>query len=75
MATRSGAVPEILEDGRQGLLVPPGSATALYEAVIKMLSAETDGQEYGRQAQLQVLSQFAPHREVEAYLEVYQKCF
>ena len=74
-ATRSGAVPEILEDGRQGLLVPPGSATALHEAIIKMLSAETDGQEYGRQAQLQALSRFAPHREVEAYLEVYQKCF
>ena len=75
VATRSGAVPEMLEDGKQGLLVPPGSATALYEAVIKMLSAETDRQEYGRRARLRAISQFAPHREVEAYLEVYQKCF
>ncbi len=74
VATRSGAVPEMLEDGKQGLLVPPGSATALHEAVIKMLSAETDKQEYGRQARLRALTHFGPHQELEAYLEVYREC-
>jgi glycosyltransferase involved in cell wall biosynthesis len=75
VATRSGAVPEMLEDDKQGLLVPPGSATALHEAIVKMLSLGTDREEYGRQARIRALTQFSLHREVEAYLEVYQECF
>jgi L-malate glycosyltransferase len=75
VATRSGAVPEMLEDGKQGLLVPPGSATALYEAIVKMLSPGTDRQQYGQEARIRALTQFAPHGELEAFMEVYQECF
>jgi glycosyltransferase involved in cell wall biosynthesis len=75
VATRSGALPQMIEDGKQGLLVAPGSAIALYEALMKMLSAESSRQHYGQQAQSRVLTQFAPQREVEEYLEVYWECF
>ena len=37
VATRAGAVPELIEDGKHGLLVQPGTATALCEAMLKML--------------------------------------
>jgi glycogen synthase len=33
IATRVGGVPEVVEDGVNGLLVPPGDAAALAEAV------------------------------------------
>ncbi len=75
VATRSGAVPEMLEDGKQGLLVPPGSATALYEAIVKMLSPGTDRQQYGQEARIRALTQFTPHAEMEAFMEVYRECF
>ena len=75
VATRSGAVPEMLEDGKQGLLVPPGSATALFEAIVKMLSLGTDRRQYGQEARIRALTRFAPRAEMEAFVEVYWECF
>lgn len=74
VATRSGAVPEMIEDGKQGFLVQPGSATELCEALVRMLSADAAKQHYAQQARARVLTQFAPYQELEAYLEVYHAC-
>ena len=74
VATRAGAVPELIEHGKHGLLVQPGSATDLYEALAKMLDAGTGKQKYGKQAQKRVLAEFAPQRELSAYWEIYQEC-
>jgi L-malate glycosyltransferase len=74
VATRAGAVPELIEDGKHGLLVQPGSATELCEAMLRMLDTNTDKQQYGKQAQERVLTKFAPQRELAAYWEVYQEC-
>ena len=74
VATRAGAVPELIEHGKHGLLVQPGSATDLYEALAKMLDAGTGKQKYGKQAQKRVLAEFAPQRELAAYWEIYQEC-
>jgi L-malate glycosyltransferase len=73
VATRAGAVPELIEDGKHGLLVYPGSATELHEAMIKMLE-NTNRQEFGNQAQQRVLSEFVPQKELGAYWEIYQEC-
>jgi L-malate glycosyltransferase len=74
VATRAGAVPELIEHNKHGLLVSPGSATELCEAMIKMLDDDTTRQEFGKQARQRVLTKFAPHKELEAYWEIYQEC-
>jgi glycosyltransferase involved in cell wall biosynthesis len=74
VATRAGAVPQLIEDGKHGLLVQPGSATELCEAMLKMLDDDTNRQEYGNLAHQRVLNEFAPNKELEAYWEVYQEC-
>jgi L-malate glycosyltransferase len=74
VATRAGALPELIEDGKHGLLVHPGSATELCEAMIKMLDDNTNRQEYAKQAQQRVLSEFVPQRELEAYWNIYHEC-
>ena len=74
VATRAGAVPELIEHGKHGLLVQPGSATDLYEALAKMLDAGTGKQKYGKQARKRVLAEFAPQRELAAYWEIYREC-
>ena len=74
VATRAGAVPELIENGKHGLLVQPGSAIELCEAMLRMLDDDTNRQQYGKQAQQRVLTEFAPERELEAYWEIYQEC-
>src|SRR6266496_3334161 len=71
VATRAGAVPELIENGKHGLLVQPGSATELCEAMLRMLDTNTDKQQYGKQAQERVLTEFAPQKELESYWKVY----
>jgi glycosyltransferase involved in cell wall biosynthesis len=74
VATRVGAVPELIEDGKHGLLVQPGSAIELCEAMLKMLDDDTNRQLYGKQARQRVLTEFAPQKELEVYWEIYQEC-
>src|SRR6266571_8857646 len=71
VATSVGAVPELIENGKHGLLVQPGSATELCEAMLRMLDTNTDKQQYGKQAQERVLTEFAPQKELESYWKVY----
>ena len=53
VASRVGGIPEVVEDGRAGLLVPPRSPEALAEAILRLWNdrglARRLG-EYGRQA-------------------------
>ena len=37
IATRVGALPEFIEDGVTGTLVPPGNIPALYRAILEKL--------------------------------------
>ena len=74
VATRAGAVPELIEHNKHGLLVHPGSAIEFYEAMIKMLDDDTKRREFGKQARQRVLSEFAPQKELESYWKIYQEC-
>ena len=50
VATAIGGNIEVVENGKTGLLVPPGDADALAEAMIKILSDAGLRREMGRQA-------------------------
>ena len=65
IATRVGGVPEVVEDGVNGLLVPPGDAAALAEAVRQFFA---DGALRGRlrAAAAPSVERFAPDTIVDA---------
>ena len=51
VATRVGAIPEVVEDGKTGLLVEPRDERALADAIVRMLSSEERLAEMGRNAE------------------------
>jgi glycosyltransferase involved in cell wall biosynthesis len=50
VATRTGGTPEAIDEGRNGLLVPPGDAAAVAVAVARLMDDSSLYERLGRQA-------------------------
>ena len=73
VAFAAGGVPEAVADGDTGLLVEPGNASALAEAVILLLDDPNWRQQLGAAAAERTRTQFSPDRMVDAYIELYRE--
>jgi glycosyltransferase involved in cell wall biosynthesis len=74
VATSVGGIPEIVEDGRHAMLVPPGDAAALAGAIGRLLGDPTERLRLGAEAAARQAAQFSfdeMTRRVESlYLEL-----
>ena len=59
VAFRSGAVPEIVSDGRTGILVAPGDTHAMADAILGLLDEPDRARQMGRAGQPRVRERFA----------------
>jgi len=73
VGTRAGGVPEIIEDGRTGLLCPPGDAGALATALASILSNPEAARAMGGRARERIESRFSVDTMVDGNLEVYRE--
>lgn len=71
IATAAGGVPEIIEDGVSGILVPPKDAQALADAILKLLSDRGMAHRIGLAARQRVEERFSAQRYVAATHKVY----
>ncbi|MFM9608335.1 glycosyltransferase [Streptomyces niveiscabiei] len=75
MANTVGAVPEMITDGREGLLVSPaGSPQALRDALLKALHEPDAAATRAERAREAARTRFAPEREVRELTAVYEAC-
>ncbi|MCL4813439.1 MAG: glycosyltransferase family 4 protein [Vicinamibacteraceae bacterium] len=72
VATSVDALPEIVEQGSTGLLVPPADASALAAALATTLSAPDRGAAMGEAGYARLLAHFTVDRMVEATMGVYR---
>lgn len=73
VATRVGGIPEIVRDGDNGILVPPGDSLAIEEAVIRLLKDRSARVRLGRRGRLLVEKEFGLDHMVEGNLQVYRE--
>src|SRR5579859_1113377 len=73
-ASRAGALSQMIEHGKEGLLVRPGSATELCEAIMQVLSDANASRKFGEKAKERVLTYFTMERELDEYMQVYREC-
>jgi glycosyltransferase involved in cell wall biosynthesis len=70
VASRAGAMPELIRDGESGLLVPPGSARGLEGALGRLIEAPGLRAQLGEGARRRA-RELTPESELEAWLETY----
>jgi glycosyltransferase involved in cell wall biosynthesis len=69
VATNAGGVPEIITDGKTGLLVEPKDPTALAAAILKILKDDTHGISLGRTARAEALQKYNIARSAAKLIE------
>ena len=72
LATAVGGVPEMVENGDNGLLVPPGSADQLAQATIALLQDEAKRREMGENGRLLVEQKFNIQRQAAELALLYR---
>ncbi|MEM4406528.1 MAG: glycosyltransferase [Candidatus Methanomethylicaceae archaeon] len=73
IATSSGGIVDAVENNQEAILVPPGDASALADAIAKMLEEPQRLQSMGRAAQARARSLFSVQRYVRETIELYEK--
>jgi glycosyltransferase involved in cell wall biosynthesis len=67
IATRVGAVPEVLRDGETALLVPPDDPAALAAAIERVLAEPEQARRLAAAGRRDVLERFAPERSLASF--------
>ena len=72
VATRSGGIPEIVDEGVTGRLVPPGNPTALADAIHDLLEDRSRSERMGSQGSQRIERFFTISTWVDALSDVYR---
>jgi glycosyltransferase involved in cell wall biosynthesis len=75
IATAVGGIPEMIEDGVTGLLVPPADEQALATALTRLVAKPDFSKKLGRSAQQRVAERFRPEEQLDAITEVVARGF
>ena len=73
VATRVGGIPEIVQDGRNGLLAEPGNAEDLAEKIMRLLKDRELAARLGRQAREDCTRRYNPEAIARETLDYYKE--
>ncbi|MEW6083845.1 MAG: glycosyltransferase family 4 protein [Chloroflexota bacterium] len=73
IATPAGGTKDIIEDGKNGMLVNVNDANMLAKNILELLDDREKRESLGKSAREFVISKFKPEQELTANLEVYRK--
>ena len=72
IGTRVGGIPEVVEDGESGVLVPPESPESLAAAILDLLGDPTRRALLGENGRKRFQAQFSVNRMAEQMITIYQ---
>ena len=72
IASKAGGIPEVVEDGQTGYLVPPGDVAAMAERALRILDDPAEHERLKQQAASRAL-EFAADKVVPRYEALYEE--
>ena len=75
IATTVGGIPEMIDDGVNGLLVPPGNEKAMSEAILRLIREPELRHKFARAGRERVAEYFTPAQQIAALTEIVGKGF
>ena len=72
VVTPVGAIPEVISDGREGLIVPVGDVPALQTALLRLVKDKMLRTRLGAAAQQRCIAEFDIERSAQQYLDMYE---
>ncbi|MGH7790789.1 MAG: glycosyltransferase family 4 protein [Thermodesulfobacteriota bacterium] len=72
IASRSGGLVDIVQDGKTGFLIPPGNVDLLTEALLKLLSNRELAEKMGRAGHDVAIAQFSEATFVDKIIHLYE---
>ena len=73
VSTTAGGTPEVVEDAVTGVLVPPGKAAQLTEALLRLAKDPALRRRMGEAGRARALERFTEERMLEGTAEVYRE--
>jgi glycosyltransferase involved in cell wall biosynthesis len=73
VASNVGGIPELLEEGRTGLMVPPNAPDELEAALLALANDPERAREMGQAGRERLLKEFSLERTLGAYEELYRE--
>ena len=73
IVTNSGGSPELIEQGKSGLIIAPGSSRAIADAISQLYADRDNCRRMGEEARQRIQRDFHTSRTVEQTLSVYQE--
>jgi glycosyltransferase involved in cell wall biosynthesis len=74
VASNVGEIPLLLDHGKAGILVPPGSPEALAGGLVCMLENDAERKHYGDAAQMRARKLYDSAAMAREYLSLYEQC-
>jgi glycosyltransferase involved in cell wall biosynthesis len=73
VASASGGLIELVQDGKTGFLVPPGDVDALAKALLRLLQNRELAEQMGWAGREVALANFSEETCVERFVQLYQR--
>lgn len=74
VAARTGGIPEIIENGKSGLIFTPGKLNELQDLLHELLGDEYKRETLGKAAQQRIQERFSAQRMTQEFQELYIQC-
>ncbi|MBI1810905.1 MAG: glycosyltransferase family 4 protein, partial [Nitrospirae bacterium] len=71
IATSIGGIPEVVDDGKTGIIIPPGNVNALCEAIKLLIQNPGIRLQMGKNGRVRVLEKFTVEQNVRKTEDVF----